>query len=70
MTALAPVPTVEVEELTVEQSHELFDREARRLVGMSREEFLDGYDAGRIVEDQARPGVTELLFLLPYGRAC
>lgn len=60
---------VEIEELTVEQAHELFDGEARRLLDISGAEFLQAYHAGEIAEDPSRPEITELLFLLPFGEA-
>ncbi|MDP4013088.1 MAG: hypothetical protein U0990_00740 [Candidatus Nanopelagicales bacterium] len=69
MAVLSRPPTVETEELTVKQAHELFDREARRLLGLPGQEFLDGYHSGAIQEDPASPGVTELVMLLPFGEA-
>ena len=69
MKPLSGRATVETEELSVEQSHELFDREARRLLNMSGEEFLKAYRAGKIAEDPQFPQVTELLTLLPFAEA-
>jgi hypothetical protein len=64
---LDAICTVETEELTVEQSRALFDREAQRLLGISGDEFLDGFRSGRIHEDPSQPGVTQLLTLLPFA---
>ena len=69
MKTLSGRATVETEELSVEQSHALFDREARRLLDMPGEEFLKAYRAGKIAEDPQVPQITELLTLLPFAEA-
>ena len=69
MKPLSGRATVETEELSVEQSHQLFDREARRLRNMPGEEFVEAYRAGKIAEDPQFPQVTELLTLLPFAEA-
>jgi hypothetical protein len=58
-------------ELSVEEARALFDREARRLVGLSGDEFLRRYDRGDyagIDEDEFGRRVVELSFLIPFGR--
>ena len=69
MKTLNSRATVETEELSVEQSHQLFDREARRLRNMPGEEFVEAYRAGKIAEDPQFPQVTELMTLLPFAEA-
>ena len=69
MKPLSGRATVETEELSVEQSHALFDREARHLLNMSGEEFLKAYRAGKIAEVPQVPQITELLTLLPFAEA-
>ena len=69
MKPLSGRATVETEELSVEQSHQLFDREARRLLNMSGEEFLKAYRAGKIAEEPQVPQITELMTLLPFAEA-
>lgn len=53
------------------ESHELFDREARRLMNMSGEEFLRRYDAGEFEAEMDGPkhhALVKLVMLLPFGR--
>jgi hypothetical protein len=53
-------------ELTRAEGRAMFDREARRITGMSGEEFLEKYDRGEIAEID--PDVMGLLMLLPFVR--
>ncbi len=58
-------------ELSGEEARAFFDREARRLVGLSGDEFLRRYDRGDyagIEEDEFGRAVVELSFLVPFGR--
>jgi len=66
-----PEEEPDVIELTPEEGRAYFDREARRLVGMSGEEFLRRWDAG---EFQPVPDETEedrrlgsLVMALPFA---
>lgn len=59
------MPTVELEELSVEQSHALFDEYCREWLSISGKDFLVGYRAGEIVETPEVPAVTELVMMLP-----
>jgi len=54
----------EVDELTPQQNRDLFDREARRLLGMSAEEFAAKWHAGEF-RDNDDPKVTRVAMLLP-----
>ncbi|MFN8633958.1 MAG: hypothetical protein U0893_08900 [Chloroflexota bacterium] len=54
-----------------DESHALFDREARRLMGMSGPEFIRKYDAGAFNAELDGPlhcKLAELIMLLPFGR--
>ena len=54
-----------------EESHQLFDREARRLMNMSGEEFIRKYDAGEFEAEMDGPqhhALVKLVMLLPFGR--
>jgi hypothetical protein len=54
-----------------EESHEYFDRQARRLLGISGEEFLRRYDAGEFAalkNDREQRAVMKLAMLAPFGR--
>ena len=69
-TTRRKIPTV----LPPEEARALFDRQARRLVGMSGEEFLRRWDAGEyegrnLDEDQETRKIASLAMLIPFGRA-
>lgn len=57
--------------LPATEGRRLFDFEARRVTGLSGEEFLRRYDAGEIIEDDDSPegrDVMGLIMLIPFGR--
>jgi hypothetical protein len=61
------VPIVLPEELGIA----LFDQEARRVVGISGDEFLERYDAGDFRDWEDTPEGRKLSFLIlliPFGR--
>jgi hypothetical protein len=62
----------EVRELSREEGRRLFDRQARRYLGISGEEFLERWDAGEYGDPDDRtknpPGVMQLAMLLPFVR--
>lgn len=63
--------TSEIRYLDDEESHQLFDREARRLMNMTGEEFLRRYDAGEFEAEMDGPRhrqLVEMVMLLPFGR--
>ena len=67
MTTTDPGTMPEPHELTVEESHRLFEERARHETGMSGPAFIRAWDAGKLdVNDDAVLGVA---MLLPYGRA-
>jgi hypothetical protein len=54
-----------------DESHQFFDAQARRLIGMSGDEFIRRYDAGELNEVLDGPrheAIAELVMLLPFGR--
>ncbi|MBA2693980.1 MAG: hypothetical protein H0U65_16055 [Rubrobacter sp.] len=61
-----------IRELSREEGRELFDRQARRYLDMSGDEFLRKWDAGEFGDPDDRtknpPGVMELAMLLPFVR--
>lgn len=61
-----------VRELSREEGWELFDRQARRYLDMSGEEFLKKWDAGEFGDPDDRtknpPGVMKMAMLLPFVR--
>jgi hypothetical protein len=70
--ALAPEPEdSRVRFLDDEESHQLFDSEARRLMNMSGEEFLRRYDDGEFKDQMDGPlhrNLVTLAMLIPLGR--
>jgi hypothetical protein len=53
------------------ESHALFDREARRIMGMSGAEFLRRYDAGEFADELDGPRhekLARMVMLIPFGR--
>lgn len=58
---------IDVEEVSVQEGHALFDRIARRFLGLSGLEFLARWDRGDFAEDD-RPEVTHVAMLIPFGR--
>jgi hypothetical protein len=53
-------------ELTLEEGRELFDKQARRYLNMSGEEFINKWEAGEFDDDPDRPEVMEVVMLLPF----
>jgi hypothetical protein len=54
-----------------DESHQFFDREARRLMHMSGEEFLRRYDAGEFEAEMDGPRhrqLVQMVMLIPFGR--
>jgi hypothetical protein len=63
--------TENIQWLTPDEGREFFDRQARRLLGISGEDFLRGWDAGEydaIADDPDHPEVMRLAMLIPFGR--
>jgi hypothetical protein len=57
--------------LPLEQAHDLFEREALRLAGVSGEEFLAKWDAGEYQNLEDTPEgrrIAYLALLIPFGR--
>lgn len=59
-------------ELSREEGRDLLDRQARRYLGISGEEFIRRYDAGEYGDPDDRsknpPAVMRLVMLLPFVR--
>ena len=52
-------------DLTEEEAAALFDREARRRLGMSGAEFIAAWESGQFDDDPDQPAVMYLAMLLP-----
>lgn len=64
----ATVTGVETEEITVEQGRRLLEARAQREFGMSLDEFVAAFDAGRFSGEEEDTAAEELAFLLPLAR--
>lgn len=64
---MAAVIQQSVRELDQHEGWELLDRQARRQLDMSGEQFVQAWDAGQFdgVDD---PAVIDVAMLLPFGR--
>jgi hypothetical protein len=54
-----------------EESRAFFDAQARRLMGISGDDFIRRYDDGEFEDapdDPQHHAITELVMLLPFGR--
>jgi hypothetical protein len=65
MATLPPISTNGHIDLTEEQAAALFDREARRYLGMSGQEFIAAWESGKFDDDPDQPDVMYLAMLLP-----
>jgi len=52
--------------MSAQEARAYFDDEARRLVGMDGEEFVRAWEAGEFDDNPDRPGVMELVIILPF----
>jgi hypothetical protein len=59
---------IDVRALTEGEAREVLDRQARRYLDMSGEDFVAAWDAGRFRHDDDRPEVVRVAMLLPLGR--
>ncbi len=71
MQARAEDTDGQVRFLTPEESRAFFDQEARRLLGISGEEFVRRWEAGEyteIADDPDHPEILDLYMISPLGR--
>lgn len=69
-TKRKPIEGVQI--IDAAEAREVFDYQARRLMGMSGEEFLRRWDAGEFRELFDKPGhekLTSLVMKMGFGRA-
>jgi hypothetical protein len=65
---MAAVIQQSVQELDAREGHELLDRQARRYLGMTAEEFQRAWEVGEL-DPEADPNVARVAMLLPFGGA-
>lgn len=63
-----PSTTSSSREYTENEGREIFDKAARRHLGISGEEFLRCWDAGEFADDPDRPEVIEVAMMIPLVR--
>ena len=71
MTDVTEQTTSGIRWLSDEEAHTIFDEEARRVMGMSGEEFLRRYDAGEfddVPDDWEHLDYWSLVLSIPFGR--
>jgi hypothetical protein len=68
MATTAPTTNGQVRELTREEGLALLDRETRRYLQISAEEFIRAWEAGEFDEDPDRPDVMYVAMLLPFAQ--
>ncbi|MDQ3702735.1 MAG: hypothetical protein M3442_17695 [Chloroflexota bacterium] len=59
--------TVPIREVTREEGLAIIDRQARRYLNMSGEEFARRWRAGEFKDDPDQPGMMHVVMLLPLG---
>jgi hypothetical protein len=68
MGTTAPTTNGQIRELTREEGLALLDREARRYLQMTAEEFIRAWEAGEFDDDPDRPDVMYVAMLLPFAQ--
>jgi len=56
------------QELSRDEGRALLDRQARRCLNMSGDEFVRAWNAGEFDDDPDRPEVMEVVMLLPFAK--
>ena len=54
--------------LSREQARELFDRQSRKYLNLSREQFVQKWNAGKFNGESDCPNVIHLALLLPFAK--
>jgi hypothetical protein len=63
---MAPINTGTIKELSLEEGRRLLDKQARRYLNMSGDEFIKKWESGEFDDDPDRPEVMEVAMLLPF----
>jgi hypothetical protein len=57
-----------VKELTLEEGRSLLDKQARKYLNISGDEFIKKWDAGEFGDDPDRPEIMHVAMLIPFVR--
>ena len=68
MAALRETADEQIRELTREQGVALLDKQTRRVLGISAEEFVRLWEAGHFDDDPDQPELMRLVALIPFAR--
>ncbi len=60
--------TVTIKRLNRKQGLALLDKQARKYLSMSAEEFIKAWESGEFDDDPDRPEVMRLVMLLPFAK--
>jgi hypothetical protein len=55
-------------ELTLEEGRVLLDKQARRYLNMSGDEFVKRWEAGEFDDDPDRPEIMRVAMLIPFAK--
>jgi hypothetical protein len=68
MATRTKVTNEHIRELTREEGRALLDREARRYLGMSGDEFIEAWESGKFADNPDQSDVMYVALLLPFAR--
>jgi hypothetical protein len=68
MATTTKVTTEHIRELTREEGWALLDREARRYLGMSADEFIQAWESGKFADNPDQSDVMYVALLLPFAQ--
>ncbi len=57
-----------VKELTLKQGSALLDKQVRKYLHLSGDEFIKKWDAGEFDENPDRPEIMRLVMLIPFAK--
>ncbi len=67
-STMAKTGTGTMNELTLEDGRKLLDKQARRYLNMSGDDFIKKWEAGEFGDDSDRPEVMRLVMLVPFAK--
>jgi hypothetical protein len=68
MATTTKVTNEHIRELTHEEGRALLEREARRYLGMSANEFIQAWESGKFADHPDRSDVMYVALLLPFAQ--
>jgi hypothetical protein len=68
MATTTKMTSEHIRELTPEEGRALLDREARRYMGMSADEFIQAWESGKFADHPDQSDVMYVALLLPFAR--